>query len=95
MPVECGFEDCHTFQLTNPCSTGVKPVGGKVNEFTARVSTQTCGRLAQGLSGRMQAELLETILSWRSLVTTPEQILDKTTDLKIRQAVGEQAVGDR
>ncbi|HQX51509.1 MAG TPA: hypothetical protein PLR25_16450, partial [Planctomycetaceae bacterium] len=55
MPVERGFEDGDTFQFTNPCSTGVKPVGGKASEFTAHVSTQTCGRLAQGQSGRAQA----------------------------------------
>gem|GEM_PF-2596827 len=67
----------------SPCGpTGGKPVGGKVIEFTARVSTQTCGRLAQGQSGRTQAELLEGMLTFQSFVTTPEQILNKTTDLK-------------
>ncbi len=27
MPVQPGFEECDSFQLTNPCSTGVKPNG--------------------------------------------------------------------
>jgi len=36
-PVEHGFEDSDAAELTNPCSTGVKPVGGKVNDFRVEV----------------------------------------------------------